>query len=79
MIYNSRHYRIVSHQPFAGKWNAVHKNDDIRNESEVFEKLETRMRISQTDEGAALQTQVDDLLMLLEAYRSGAVAEDHKS
>ena len=79
LIYNSRHYRIVSHQPFAGKWNAVHKNDDIRNESEVFEKLETRMRISQTDEGAALQTQVDDLLMLLEAYRSGAVAEDHKS
>ena len=79
LIYNSRHYRIVSHQPFAGKWNAVHKNDDIRNESEVFEKLETRMRIWQTDEGAALQTQVDDLLMLLEAYRSGAVAEDHKS
>ncbi len=79
LIYNSRHYRIVSHQPFAGKWNAVHKNDDIRNESEVFEKLETRMHISQTDEGAALQTQVDDLLMLLEAYRSGAVAEDHKS
>ena len=79
LIYNSRHYRIVSHQPFAGKWNAGHKTDDIRNESEVFEKLETRMRISQTDEGAALQTQVDDLLMLLEAYRSGAVAEDHKS
>ncbi|MGN0978609.1 MAG: fructose-1,6-bisphosphatase [Faecousia sp.] len=79
LIYNSRHYRIVSHQPFAGKWNAVHKNDDIRNESEVFEKLETRMRIWQTDEGAALQTQVDDLLMLLEAYRTGAVTEDHKS
>ncbi len=79
LIYNSRHYRIVSHQPFAGKWNAIHKNDDIENHSVIFEKLETRMRVSQTDEGTELQTRVDDLMMLLEAYRTGAVTEDHKS
>ena len=79
LIYNSRHYRIVSHQPFAGRWNAIHKNDDIRNESEVFETLETRMRMSQTDEGVELQTRVDDLMMLLEAYRTGAVTENHKA
>lgn len=79
LIYNSRHYRIVSHQPFAGRWNAIHKNDDIRNESEVFETMETRMRMSQTDEGVELQTRVDDLMMLLEAYRTGAVTENHKA
>ncbi len=79
LIFNSRHFRMVSHQPFAGKWNAVHKNDDIENDSVVFEKLETRMRVSQTDEGEELQTRVDDLLMLLDAYRTGAVTEDHKS
>ncbi len=79
LIYNSRHYRIVSHQPFAGKWNAVHKNDDIANESVIFEKMESRMRVSQTDEGSELQTRVDDLMLLLEAYRTGAVTEDHKS
>ena len=79
LIYNSRHYRIVSHQPFAGKYNAVHRNDDIANESVIFEKMETRMRISQTDEGTELQTRVDDLMMLLEAYRSGAVTENHMS
>ena len=78
LIYNSRHYRMVSHQPFAGKWNAVHKNDDIANESVIFEKMETRMRVSMTDEGAELQTRVDDLMLLLEAYRTGAVTEDHK-
>ena len=78
LIYNSRHYRIVSHQPFAGKWNAVHKNDDIASDGVIFEKLETRMRVSQTDEGTELQTRVADLLLLLEAYRSGAVTEDHK-
>ena len=78
LIYNSRHYRIVSHQPFTSKWNAVHKNDDIRNDSEIFEKMETRMRVSQTDEGEELQDRVDMLMMLLDAYRSGAVTEDHK-
>ena len=78
LIYNSRHYRIVSHQPFTSKWNAVHKNDDIRNDSEIFEKMETRMRVRQTDEGAELQDRVDMLMMLLDAYRSGAVTEDHK-
>ena len=78
LIYNSRHYRIVSHQPFTSKWNAVHKNDDIRNDSEIFEKMETRMRVSQTDEGAELQDRVNMLMLLLDAYRSGAVTEDHK-
>ena len=79
LIYNSRHYRMVSHQPFAGKYNAVHRNDDIANESVIFEKMETRMRVSQTDEGEELQTRVDDLTLLLEAYRSGAVTENHMS
>ena len=77
LIYNSRHYRIVSHQPFPGKWNAIHKNDDIQNDSEIFEKMETRMRVSETDEGAELKSRVADLMLLLEAYRSGAVTEDH--
>ena len=79
LIYNSRHYRIVSHQPFAGKWNAVHKNDDIANESVIFEKMENRMRVRDTDEGTELETRVNDLKLLLEAYRTGAVTENHPS
>ena len=78
LIYNSRHYRMVSHQPFAGKQKALQDNDDIVNDSVVFEKLETRMKVSDTDEGRELQTRVDDLLLLLDAYRSGAVREDHE-
>ena len=75
LVFNSRHFRIMAHQPFAGKWGAIHNNDDIANESEVFEKLESRMKVAQTDEGRELQSQVDDLIMLLGAYRSGAVTE----
>ena len=77
LIYNSRHYRMVSHQPFAGKRNALEKNDDIVNDSVVFEKLESRMKVGQTEEGLELQARVHDLMLLLEAYRSGAVRESH--
>ncbi len=79
LIYSSRHFRIVSHQPFAGKYDAIHNNHDIDNDSVIFERLESRMKVSETDEGRMLQEQVDDLLQLLMAYRSGAVKEDHNA
>ena len=75
LIYNSRHYRMVSHQPFAGKRKALEENNDIVNDSVVFERLEDRMKVADTDEGQELQRRVDDLLLLLEAYRSGAVRD----
>ncbi len=78
LIFSSRHLRIVSHQPFAGKYDAIQNNHDIDNDSMIFERMETRMKVAETDEGLALQAQVDDLTRLLQAYRAGAVAEDHK-
>ena len=77
LLFNSRHLRMVSHQPFAGKWNAIHNNDDIENDSVIFETLDERMYVSRTDEGRELQLHVDDLMDLLAAYRSGAVTEAH--
>ena len=78
LLFGSRYYRIVSHQPFAGKEAALKQNHDIDNESLAFEALEQRMKVAQTDEGVELQAQVYDLLRLMEAYRSGAVTENHR-
>ena len=78
LIFNSWCFRIVSHQPFAGRRDAIENNHDIANSSDVFERLSSRMRISQTDIGRTLQAQSDDLCRLLEAYRSGAVTEGHQ-
>jgi fructose-1,6-bisphosphatase-3 len=77
LIYNSRNIRIVAHQPFAGHANAVHDNSDIISESEIFERMEYRFKIADTDMGRQLQVQIDDLKELLQAYKSGAVTEDH--
>ena len=37
------------------------------------------MKIAETDAGRQIQAQINDLMRLLEAYRSGAVLENHKS
>ena len=78
LIFNSRHFRLMAHQPFSSKASAIRNNDDIANEGVIFEKLESRMKVCETDEGREFQSQVDDLLRLLAAYRAGAVAENHK-
>ena len=78
LIFNSYNIRIVSHQPFAGRQDAILNNHDIANDSLVFERMDSRMKISETDNGRILQEQVNDLRLLLLAYRTGAVPEDHK-
>jgi fructose-1,6-bisphosphatase-3 len=79
LIFSSRFFRIVSHQPFAGVSEALNRNRDIDNDSTIIEKMEQRMRVAQTDEGVQLQAQVDDLVRLIEAYRNGTVAEGHQN
>ena len=78
LIYNSRDMRIVSHQPFDGRREAIYHDHDITSKSQIFEKMESQVKVAQTDQGRDLQARVDDLLMLLDAYRSGAVTEDHR-
>ena len=78
LIFSSRYFRIVAHQPFEGKYAAIHKNSDIEGEDLMFEKMNTRMKVAETDEGHRLEAEVADLMDLLEAFRSGAVTENHK-
>ena len=77
LTFGSRYFRIVAHQPFAGKQHAVVSNADIDNESDIFERMETRLKVADTDEGKMLRARVDELMDLLDAYRAGAVTENH--
>ena len=77
LIYDSFSYRIVAHQPFAGRVRAIRENWDITSTTEIFERMETRQKICETDIGRNLQTQIDELQGLLQAFRDGAVAEGH--
>ena len=78
LIYDSYGYRIVAHQPFAGRKKAIEENWDITSTYEIFERMNHRRKIAQTDIGTQLKAQSDDLKLLLRAYKDGAVTEDHK-
>ena len=77
LIYNSNFMRLVSHQPFAGRERAIHENWDISSSSEIFERMEQRMKIRQTDVGRQLLEQIRDLKDLVAAYRAGEIVENH--
>ena len=77
LTFNSYCLRLTAHQPFAGKTRAVRENLDILSSTKVLEVLEKRMMVADTDDGRQLQGQIDDLRQLLDAYRSGAILEQH--
>ncbi|MBQ1642620.1 MAG: fructose-1,6-bisphosphatase [Oscillospiraceae bacterium] len=78
LIYDSYGYRIVEHQPFAGRKAAIEGNLDIASSSRQFERLEKREKIADTDTGRKLFEQSEDLMSLLQAFRDGVVTENHK-
>ena len=61
-----------------GRAAAIRKNYDIASTTQVFERLESRAMILQTDIGRKLQGQIDELVDLVAAFRSGAIVESHK-
>ena len=77
LICDSWCYRIVAHQPFAGRAQAIRENFDITSTAEIFERMERRQKVSDSDIGRELRERIDDLLLLLDAYRDGVIKEDH--
>ncbi len=74
MIYNSHGMRLVAHQPFEGFENAIEKNTDIHSSSDIFETLQTRMKVMDTDIGKNIKDKIEDLNMLVSAYQMGLIS-----
>ena len=77
LVFNAEHYRIVSHQPFAGREKALEENSDINCTPVIFEQMEQKLKIKDTDIGRELESQIKDLKALLQAFKDGAVKENH--
>ncbi len=78
LISTSKSYRIVAHQPFVGREKAIRENYGIASSTDIFERQESRQMVADTDFGEELRMRIEDLKALLDAYRDGAVMEDHK-
>ncbi len=75
LVYNSYGMRIISHEPFSGLADAVNGNKDILSTTVVFDVMEKRIRVADTDSGDRIRERIEGLTMLLSAYRSGFLKE----
>ncbi|MCC5910589.1 MAG: fructose-1,6-bisphosphatase [Clostridiaceae bacterium] len=75
LIYNSYGLLLVSHEPFESTQKAIEEEKDIHSTTMVLEREVERKRVRDTDDGEKLESQIKDLEMLLDAYRSGLIKE----
>jgi fructose-1,6-bisphosphatase-3 len=75
LIYHSRGFQLVQHEPFTSTKDAILRGTDIKSSTQIVEMSAHRMLVADTDKGAELREQVSDLKQLLHAYRHGIIKE----
>ena len=75
LVYHSRGFQLVQHEPFTSAADAVESGTDIISTTQIVEMSSHRMLVADTDKGAELRTQIEDLHKLLYAYRHGIIKE----
>ncbi len=75
LIYNSYGLLLVAHEPFESKEAAIENETDIHSERMVIRRVMHRRLVGDTDAGKELREQIEELEVLLAAYRSGEVKE----
>lgn len=75
LVYHSRGFELVQHEPFASASDAILRGTDIKSTIQIVEMANRRMLVADTDKGEELQKQIEDLKELLYAYRHGFIKE----
>jgi len=77
LTYSNTRMRLISHEPFISKKNALHKDSrDTISAAEVLKFTEPQ-KIADTDIGKKLSEDVKYLMQLLEAYQEGIIKEKY--
>lgn len=75
LTYNSYGLTLISHNPFESVEKAIVEGIDIKSFQQVIETSTERKRVRDTDIGRGIIDQVNDLEMLIDAYRQGIIKE----
>jgi fructose-1,6-bisphosphatase-3 len=75
LVYHSRGFQLVQHEPFTSKEEAIEKGTDIKSTTQLVELSTHRKLVANTDKGKELRMQIEDLRQLLYAYRHGIISE----
>ena len=78
MVYHSRGFQLVQHEPFTSAEDAITRGTDIKSTTQIVEMSNRRMLVADTDIGQDLRKQIEDLQELLYAYRHGYIKETER-
>jgi fructose-1,6-bisphosphatase-3 len=73
LIFNSHGMLLASHEPFTSAKDAYENNVELISELTIVEAAKTRILVGDTDNGIKLKSDINDLKMLLAAYRQGLI------
>ena len=75
LISSSRGMRLKAHEAFKSVDEALTRNADIQSETTRFDVAKRRLMVSDTDTGEEIRRHINDLRLLLDAYRNGVLPE----
>ena len=75
LVYNSHQMYLSEHEPFTTAEETVRNNSDMESKLIPFKTFPERIKIADTDDGRDISARIEDLELLLEAYRAGAVPQ----
>lgn len=75
LIYNSYGMRLVAHDPFQSREEAIINGKDIHSDTVVEQRVMDRRKVGDTDTGTAIRQKIGELKELLSAYRAGDIRE----
>lgn len=77
LIYNSYGLVLATNEPFTSKQKAIENELDVRTKIVVNEKNTLRKTVADTDIGVKLRSEIEDLKILLDAYKNGFIKEQN--
>ena len=75
LVYHSRGFQLVQHEPFTSTQKAVEEGQDIKSTTQLVELSSKRVLVKNTDKGKELKVQIEDLKKLLVAFTLGLIKE----
>ena len=76
LIYNSQMMQLVSHEPFSSAEESIRDERDILSTSIIVENRAQRMFVRDTYDGIKILHEINDLKMLILAYKKGLIKEN---
>ncbi len=78
LIYNSYGMLLATHEPFTSKENVIKTEHCSLPSRRIVENIGLRQTVKATDDGKILEGQIENLKLLVEAYKTGTIKESPK-